>query len=511
MNNEIFESLDRGAREGAAMFPGRVDGVVAPARSRVRRARTMRAVGTGAVASVLVGVAAVGVAWGGGPDGVAPAVSPSGSGSPAPSMTAEGDPRVATDRLALSASPRERGVPADGERQEALVCSGPDASPDVHEFVFAECAPVWVGDAAVVDTGATISVNATGTVVTIAWELTNVSEEPIVLNQDAIAVALTTDPGALSTGGSVSAARLWDTSLWLSDTTRAGLLTGGGDRIMLASHEIMSGVATFNASAPAEGDEPDAVHQIATGEAEPWVTLQVPLVSTAEECAQEAACEPSSFLLEATTRPANAEAAKVAQDLLGVAQPRNAEDFDRGAAQAGLDCQMDPALNPRVSESDQDARYVTCDAVWLSEESPLVELRDMTFDFDSVSGDVTVNWTAANVSGVRMQLDLESVVVAIETAPNPRLAVSTWARVSDAGSLVADTFWVAPTQRYGYLSPSTSIGELEPHQLFGGSTTVSGLSEEDLSGISAALMVRVPARDDLDGSQEVLLEVPWAG
>lgn len=511
MTERLHDQLAFDAREGEDLYDARAASLTTRARSRVRRARTMRAVGTGAVAAVLVGVAAVGVAWGGGRDGVTPAVSPSASpsasSSPSPTVE-ESDPRLATDALARTAAPRQRGVPLEGERQAALICPGPWPEPGSNAIVFDDCPAVWVGEGTVMEVFATITVDAVASELVIGWELVNMTESPLAFDGDSIAVGLVTDPDGTSTGASVSGPTMWDTSLWLTDTHRGAVLSGDGEETVVPAHQVRSGVVTIPVAAPAEGDEPDVAYLVANGSAEPWVVVQARLLPS-DDWGPQDGFDAGAFMLETTTLPAWVEGAIVADDLLGAAQPRYAEDVDRGAAQAGLDCVMDPSLNPRVSETAPAAFSPICDAVWLTDDSPLLELQDMTFDYDAVSGDITVNWTVRNASGSRIQVDRESVAVVVEAGPSWQ--ASSGVRFHETGSLIGSTLWASSSDRYGFVTRNSSAEELEPNQLFGGSTTIDGLSEEDLSGIRASLLVRIPARLDLDGAQELLLELPWQG
>lgn len=503
MTERLHDQFAFDAQAGEDLYDARAASLTTRARSRVRRARTMRAAGTGALAAVVIGIAAVGVAWGGGRDGVAPAVSPSATASSSPTPTvADRDARVTADRLASSASPRERGVAPDVERQEAALCEGPWPEPGSNGIVFDECAAVWVGDGWVMDAFATVSFDAVTSQLVIGWEIANATDEPLAFDGDSVAIGLVSDPEGRSTGASVSRQTVLDTSLWLSDTTRGMVLGGDSEEMVVPAHQVRSGVAIIPVAAPAEGEDADVAYLVATGAVDPWVVVQARLLPSEGDVGR-------ALVLETTTLPAAAELATTADDLRGVAQPRNAEDFDRGAAQAGLDCVMDPTLNPRLSEIDQGAFFPICDAVWLTDDSPLLELRDMTVDYDAVSGEVTVNWTVGNASGGRIQIDRGSVAVAVETGSAPELETSTSVELSEGGSLVGDSLWVSPTERYGFVTRESSVEELEPNQLFGGSTTIDGLSEEDLSGIRASLLVRIPARDDLDGAQELLLELHW--
>ena len=232
------------------------------------------------------------------------------------------------------------------------------------------------------------------------------------------------------------------------------------------------------------------------------LTLQLPVAAQTET-------PDWALYLEASTSLAidpEADVALTADDLRAEADPRHREDYDRGAAQAALDCELGADHNPRIVDPSPkqlvSAFALECDALWVSDDAPLVTLSELQFDTYAPGSEVTVSWTAQNASGRALTLDTAGMVV-VETA---------WDAPPGTGDVIASealtttTLWATDTTRHALLTNLTSVEVIQPWQFFGGSGAVQVPEGVALEDLQVTVLVRVAALDDA-GEGELLLEV----
>lgn len=507
--NALEEALARREQAGLTEYGDRDDALVTPARSRVRRARTMRTAGWGAAAVAVVGVAVAAIV-----------VAPSAGDRAVEPAGPDGDPSgsvVRAEELLAGAALRTPGLQVDDVRQDALRCdvgaeSNPWARADSAPGVYgAECDAVRVGDeqlVRLVPEETTVRVDRTDAraAFTVDWTLQNVSADTTVAVDRGAAVAgLVVGRDTVGTAGpSISNRGFWTASAWLSPSTRLGLLVSDTDPIALAPGETLSGstVLEWTASDTSSGDE--ALMAIAFGGAYPDVTVQLRVLPAG-------AAGDTELLLEATslTRPEivvdDAPDGVVADDLLGALRERTREMADALDAQPVLRCEPEPGLDPRWGELDQDGLNVACRSFWAS-DSPMLELTDLTFTVDG--DELDVDYGVRNVAGYPLALDLGATAVAVSTAPEAVPGQGRSVNV-DGAALWGDQLWLSNTERYGLIRRAPDVTMLADGGMYAGEARFP-LDAVPADG-SGEWSVQVPLSAQAGAEEALLLEVVWDG
>ncbi|WP_062317897.1 hypothetical protein [Demequina maris] len=470
MSADLEDALARRARAGIDLYDAR--SLASPVHGRVRRRRTMRGLGTGAVATVVVLAGALGaVALGSASPTVDPATT---SPSPSVSASASGDllPGIVTaeDLLASTAG-------ADGG-QLALLCT--PARPR-------ECDELIVGASPLLDlvrTGTSVEVDA-GHVAYVAWTVRNISDQRIRID------------------------KAWETPVVITESgvqdplaTLAGLGSElPADPVDLAPGDASAGAGTIDlVDGPAikPGTAVNLEMLVPVPFADPAETRELWLRVISPDWVNASEVE------SIRNSPLYAE------DLREGALTRHREDYDLGSAQTALDCVLDGADNPRTSSGGLDPFAPRCEALVVNAVAPLLTLTKAIFEVDEASGTLTVRWTAQNTSGKRLRIDTGGASVAIEDAGDA--SGPAWTSMSSAGSIASSgSLWTTDTTRKALLRSTSVVETVEPWQLFAGSATLDLDAAGDFAAAHTSVQVRVASRSDLDGSRELVLEVPWNG
>lgn len=502
--NALEEALARRERAGLAAYGERDRALVTPARSRVRRARTMRAAGWGATAVVVMGVGVAGVL-------AAPSIwereiDPAGIAGAA----------HAEDLLA-NALPRTPGLEPSDVRQDALRCEvDPDENPwartDVAGAVYgAECDAIRVGDEQLLrllPEATIVRVDRTDAraAFTIDWTVQNVSADTTLAVDSGAAVAGLVVGGDTmgSEGASISNRGFSSSSAWLSPTTRLGLLVGETDPISLAPGETLSGstVLEWTASDTSFGDE--ALMAIGFGGAYPDVTVQLRVLPAGTPGGTELLLEASELITPQIVVD-EAPDGVIADDLRGALRGRTHEMADALDAQPVLRCEPDPGLDPRWGEVDQDGIDVVCGSFWASSK-PLLELRSITFTVDG--DELDVDYEVRNVAGYPLALDLGAAALAVNASPDtiPGEGASVG---FDRGALWGDQLWVSDTERIGLVRRPLQTHMLPDGESFAAEARfpLTALPAEGAGEWS----VQVPLVAQAGAEDALLLEATWHG
>ncbi|WP_062298121.1 hypothetical protein [Demequina maris] len=472
MSADLEDALARRARAGIDLYDAR--SLASPVHGRVRRRRTVRGLGTGAVATVVVLAGALGaVALGSASPTVDPATT---SPSPSVSASASGDllPGVVTAEDLLGTV---GGAGADGG-QRAYLCT--PAAPR-------QCDEVTVGQEPlleIVRTGTSVEVDA-GHVAYVMWTVRNAGDQRIRID------------------------KAWETPVVVTESdaqdplaTLAGLGSElPADPVDLAPGDASAGAGTIDLDARPAIEAGTAVNLemlVPIPFADPTEKRELWLRVTSSDWVNAAAVE------SIRSSPLYAE------DLREGAVTRHSEDYDLGSAQTALDCVLDDADNPRTSSGGLDPFAPRCEALVVDAVAPLLTLTEATFDVDEASGTLTVRWIAQNTSGKRLRIDTGGASVAIEDADDG--SGSAWTSMSSAGSIVSSgSLWTSDAMRKALLRSTSVVETVEPWQLFAGSATLDLDEAGDFAAAHTSVQVRVASRSDLDGSRELVLEVPWNG
>ncbi|WP_062312578.1 hypothetical protein [Demequina rhizosphaerae] len=494
MSNELMESLARQAETGGALYDGRGgvdDAVVAPARRRVRRARTMRAAGTlGVTALVLAGGVAAALEWQGQRADVAPAIT---DVPDAPDEVTG----ITSDDLLTDTAARTRGETLPG--QAAALCSYDETanpfSGDVGGVAF-NCPAVWVSDAPLLDLSASATVEPDGAV-DVTWTLTNVSDDALVVDRDAITLGLLTEPDAIvesTTGGDDTTVAL---SLWTSDSERFVSAQSGTEPISLEPGETLDGGSLLLPQTLGETTVDGMVEAMADGRLDPTVTLQVRIPPAGLGWATD------ELFLETSATVAPTGTLDPVSPAFVDLEPRTRDEV-RADAQAAFSCWLGRA-NPRTGDEQLDDGYWTnaqCDAVWIP-GGPQVALTDLTLTERDQYNDVVATWTITNISDHDVAIDATSAGLNIDLGDVGGITMS-------GGTTIGWTGWSEDgTRRYVDLPAVTEPVRLGPGgELYG---EHHFMQEPGLKKASITLTVRVVRDDDSNGDRELFLEVPWNG
>ncbi|WP_062386015.1 hypothetical protein [Demequina iriomotensis] len=485
MSNELMESLARGAEAGGELFDARVAGVVGPARSRVRRARTMRGVGAAGVAAIAVAGVAIGAsAWGGDRTEIAPA-------DPTPTAAA-----VTAEDLRWDTAPRVRGEAGTG--QAALVCEFDAVSDNPWGEQFEgsladSCGAVWVGDAPMLEVSAASVTVAGDGAVSVTWQLTNTTDEALLVDEAGTSLAFTTDPDGEGTGIAMTDGGIVATSLWSGDTERTAHMEGESRIVRLAPGDSLTGASTF---APDQLDGPgfaSPLEELADGTLDATLVVQVRIppagaVGTHELLLEASATVPATGTLDPVTP---------AFDGLEARAPGET----RADAQAALACHIGDAANPRVNgapDNDGEPGWSSplCPTVWIP-GGPQIEVTEL-----SASGDtdyLDIAWTLRNVSDGTLSLDRAAMGIAVE------IDGAGWMSTSENTSVG----WTGEGDHYAFLASETDVVVLQPGETLSGIGHASGRELADAD--RAFITIRVAREDDANGARELVLEAQWDG
>lgn len=505
MSRDLIESLARGAEHGAELFPDRVDGVVAPARSRVRRARTMRGAALGAVAGAVVVAGAIGVLSlgatdaGPGPAATGPSAGPNTDGAPST------DPITGEDLLADS-SPRSVGVDSDspGRRQAAVVCT-PTAA-ELEQALGTTCGAVWVWSSPILETWASptqVTVERSGDSATVAieWAAESRASRPLAVGGAGVTVGLEVEPDTVS--GSVSmtvgddGSAMAGASLWATETTRRVLYSAAPtDATPVDAHGFLQGGSTIVVSAPPAGTATDPLWDLIAADDGGTVTMTLQVPVTSDDGSGTVVYLETSVELELPRATVHAE------ELLSPTTSRTRDDEPRDDAQAAAVCDV-PGGVPEVTDEITFGEPTDCAAVWV-EGGALVELTDWSITPGALGGNGTLDWSITNVSGAPLAIDPASL-----TASLPGAAPVDGPVTADESGLAWEGSLWAPdgTLRMSVSQAGYSLVLQPGMSLSGGGTRVtSELAEligDDPSAIT--LQVRVVPRDLTLDSQLVLI------
>ncbi|MFV0285898.1 MAG: hypothetical protein ACK5IM_05830 [Demequina sp.] len=239
--------------------------------SAVGRARRRRHAGIAAtsVASVAVVAATVMTPLLAGPTPlpVAPATtSPSASPSPAasaptatspePSATPDHTPSAATTTatplldaasLLTGALPRTQDDPVErDDAQAALACTW-DEGDDPRSLpsggvVVDECPAVWVSDSPLIFVETYLSRDEEGPAIVVSWDIMNLTDEPLVIDDESVAVLLEVPPGQRGpTDPEVAGLTLAADDLWFAATDRATVQSSDARDYTLAPGASLQG------------------------------------------------------------------------------------------------------------------------------------------------------------------------------------------------------------------------------------------------------------------------------
>ncbi|SEJ26598.1 hypothetical protein [Demequina mangrovi] len=483
MSNELEEAMQRRAAEGRAMYSERAEELVAPARARVRRARATRALGTAGLAAIAVGaVTTVAIATGGRPT-VAPATA-----SPEPTTSAT-QSTVATDISgeALTAEDllRESTTSPHAAAQIAWLCE--PAAPRA-------CAQVWIGQTWMleIDPAATaVRVSGATGAAEVEWGFTNVSEAGLMV------VAWATLPLIEPTWDITETAAAALEGLGFVDDGHATVLAAG------ATEQGFTEVALGSSSAVTPGTAIDLS-----------TLVRVPFSDAADARELWLLANVGSTPVTASGDGAAASnAVLTAEGLREDAVARHREDYDRGSAQAGLDCALASRPNPRTDGDldGQDAFNPVCDAVWLTDEAPLMTVTEATFDLDEVHDTVRVRWSARSSGALPVAVDTGAVTLAFEQPIEREPLNNGSITFTGDGAIFATSLWTSDTERHAVVRRASAIETVLPGQLISGEAEVSAAELGDLATVRLTLQIRVAAIDDTVGASELFLEMPWNG
>ncbi|WP_062463952.1 hypothetical protein [Demequina soli] len=502
MSNELMESLARQAESGGALYDTRPvdDAVVAPARRRVRRARTMRAVGTvGVTALVLAGVTAAALQWDGGRHHVAPALP-----------TQDATPALRADDLLHGMSTRVRGETSTA--QAATVCYLADGkNPWVEDnykvstTVFDNCPAMWIGTSHLIELESTTVVVGGGGSIRVEYLVTNTSSDPLMIDPVGSTVALLTAPDAVVTLPSTADGQYVGTSLWQSDTTRSAEMGGDSGPIRLEPGAHYEGATTYTAQVLRGSDANDIAQRFSAGELDATVTVQLRIAPDGTPGTRE-------LFLEASETLAASGTVTPSSWVFDGLEPRTPGET-RDDAQAALDCRVGGDQNPRTQEpldADTLGTSPTCDAVWIPGGKEL-RLSSLDFAVNGTSRTLEVSWTLENATAAALSLDRASTALLMETDPSTPAGESTWFQADTAGGVSGDTLWQSHTTRHGFLTNLTAAdGQLMPGGTLEGTHTFEGYDAPP-DGATYSVLIRVARDDDANGDRELLLEVPWEG
>ncbi|WP_062308113.1 hypothetical protein [Demequina subtropica] len=478
MSSELEKAMERRAAAGLAQYGGRADAMVPVARARVRRARAMRALGTAGLAAVAVGaVTTVAIATGAG-ETVAPATT---SPTPSASSSVDGvrDPHAALTAEDLLA---ER-VANEDMAQIAILCDGAVPQRSCEEVRFGDWDMLQLEpDAARVD------VSVADTTAIVGWGVTYQGDAPLSYLPDHVI------PQIEPTWDSVDSAitRLTDISIQM-EAEPATIAPGG-----TATGEANLGLGQGTTVVP--GATVDMT-----------VLVPVPFADPADSRELWLLASFGGTSVIASDADAGGDEARTASDLRDAEVERHLEDFDRGSAQAGLDCTIDPGLNPRTDTIEQEAFDPICDTVWLSDETPMLRVTEMTFDVDEANDVVRIGWTLQNTSGAPLALDTGGMTLAIEQ-PVDAMPLNDGGIVFTAdGTLLAGSLWASETERFGLVQRASAVETVQPWQLVAGEREVFLSEIGDLATARFSVQVRVAHDDDAVRTPELFLESTWEG
>ncbi|WP_159449614.1 hypothetical protein [Demequina sp. NBRC 110057] len=202
-------------------------GVAAVGRARRRRSAGYAATSVASVAVIAAAVAGP-LALRGEPTTVAPASgSPSPSASAAKTTTATETGAADAASLWEDAQARTQEDPTHSdEAQAALACTwGEGDDPrdlPLTGVVASECPAVWVGDAPLIYVDTTLRREGSGDAIVVGWDIVNLSDETLTLDDQSVAVLLEVAPGDRGTTvPEVAMLTMAADDLWFTSTDRA--------------------------------------------------------------------------------------------------------------------------------------------------------------------------------------------------------------------------------------------------------------------------------------------------
>ncbi|WP_062515841.1 hypothetical protein [Demequina gelatinilytica] len=477
MSSELEKAMERRVAAGLAEYGERADAMVPLARARVRRARTMRALGTAGLAAVAVAAVTTVAIAAGARETVAPATA-----SPTPSASAgvDGarDPHAALTAEDLLA---EQGGPED-IAQIAILCDG---------AVPRTCEEVRFGDWQMLQLepdAARVEVSTTDTTATVGWGVTYQGDTPLTYLPDLVYPQI--EPTWTSVDDAIS--RLTDLSIQI-DAEPASIAPG-------STATGTATVALAQGSAVAPGTSIDMT-----------VLVPVPFADAADTRELWLLASIGGTPVIASDAEASTAQTITADDLIATEVSRTMEDFDRGAAQAGLHCTVEPGLNPRTDTVEQDSFDPVCDAVWLSDGTPLLRVTEMTFDVDEANDVARIRWTLQNTSGVPLSLDTGGMTLAIEQPVDPMPLNDGGIVFTSDGTLIAGSLWASETERFGLVQRASTVETVQPWEQVVGEREVFLSEIGDLASARFSVHVRVAHDDDTVRTPEVFLESTWEG
>ncbi|WP_062522650.1 hypothetical protein [Demequina silvatica] len=494
---------------------------------RLRRGRTVRRAWVAGGSAAVVGVVAVGLAWGTEPATVAaPGTSPSASASPAVDESwAPVGGNLSAEALIASSTPRVLGQQPRKARQAALLC---EMDPAINPWRDApsgestltetkECEAVWVGDAPLLTNDSVyamlhVGADRTGGQMILDWVMYSPTDNGLVIDTAAVAATFATEPDTVTPPGLRTRGAYVGGSLWVSPTQRLAVMGNASDPQSLDMGATALGTAEIGTQPQGSALHSDEVWAIASGEVEPEVVLQVRVPPDGAAGGQE-------LILEV---PVNVEVDQVgdtAEDLLTSWEPRTQEDGRDPSRQAADVCEIaEPAPSPRtIITMDWVMPFETaeCEPIWLDE--PLLGSPRYTIE-DNGDMSLYLDWQLDLERRAPLQVAQSTLVV--ETAPATTGAEADQARVETLA--LTSSAWTATGTRLLPVSGMLDgifVGHLQGANGVWGGTYVDprtlgddgALTPEEVrraivKGARSTALVAVPfARDS---SRVLILEMP---
>ncbi|WP_062291046.1 hypothetical protein [Demequina phytophila] len=445
MSTALTAALAREEQRGIAASRVELAALEERSLARLRRGRTVtRALVAGGSAAV-VGVVAVGLAWGTDPSTTAaPATTPSPSVSPAidESWVPTGG-NVSAEALIASSTPRVLGQDLEKPRQAALLC---EMDPAINPWRDAyatestltetkECEAVWVGDEPLLTDDSVyamlhVGADATGGRMLLDWVMYSPMETDLTIDTAAIAATFATAPDTVSPPGFRTRGSYVGESLWVSPTQRLAVLGNASDPRSLADGATALGSAEVDTQPQGSVLHSDEVWAIAHGDVDPEVVLQVRVPPDGAAGGQE-------LILEV---PVNVEVDQIgvtAENLLTGWEPRRREDDRDPSRQAASLCEVpESAEAPRMfitMDWVMPFETLECDPIWLDER--LLGAPRYSIEYSSEQnggpGSLYMDWQLDLNLGSALQVAQSTLLV--ETAPSTAGSEADMTRVETLG------------------------------------------------------------------------------
>ncbi|WP_062385998.1 hypothetical protein [Demequina iriomotensis] len=476
MSSELEKAMARRAEAAHAEYGARADAMMSTAARKVSRARTMRTVGTAGLAALVVGaVATVAVATG----GSAPVAPASSSPTATASVAAPAHGAAATAEQLLSESTVEQRDAA----QMAWLCT---------PLPERRCDQLWIGDAPLVEIDpapTTVELVEDGAAADVRWGVANVSDADLMIVPWAVLPLIEPTVDVEET----AAAALADLAVMgeaHSTVLAAGATESGTTQVGLGAGSAVEPGTRVGLRALVRVPFADA-----SDARELW------LLADAGDGAVAA------FRIDATS----SVDALTSDDLRATAVARHREDFDRGSAQAGVDCALEDRANPRTDPQAQEAIDPFCTAVWLTDDAPLVSLADVTFAVDEAHDNLTVRWTAKNAGELPLQLDTGGTTLVFEWPADTEPLNDGGIVYGSDGTVFANSIWTSATSRHAVVRAESEVATVMPGMLISGERVVPLSEIAELGRLRFSVQIRVAAVDDATGDRELFLDIPWNG